>query len=367
MKIGILTLPLTNNYGGILQAYALQVYLKQLGYDVILLDRKFNTSSLKSRVRHVASRIYHCKFHSEKEKSERDIKKFIFNEISKTDPIYSEQELSKIIRNNNIDTVIVGSDQVWRIEYSHNIYKDLFLKIGRNKKIRKLSYSASFGNDEWHHPELTSEIKDYLKDFHAVSVREESGITICEKDFENKAEQHVDPTLLLTKDHYISLFEKENETEAEHGLLTYILDSSSAKNKIVKSISQVTGLKISSMTGENINKTNYKELKGYKKISITRWLKAFHNSKFVVTDSYHGTIFSIIFQKPFIVIGNQERGLSRFNSLLSKFHLQDRMIMSINDLTEEKIKKNIPFDEIEKTVILEEIKTRAYFSKNLKS
>lgn len=134
------------------------------------------------------------------------------------------------------------------------------------------------------------------------------------------AKQVLDPTLLLQKDDYIRLFEKSNTPKSNGTLLNYILDASTEKTEMVGRIAKKLGLtpfRVNASEGECVQP------------SVEQWLRGFYDAEFVVTDSFHACVFSIMFNKPFIAIGNIDRGLSRFSSLLSTFNLCDRLITSV--------------------------------------
>jgi exopolysaccharide biosynthesis predicted pyruvyltransferase EpsI len=143
---------------------------------------------------------------------------------------------------------------------------------------------------------------------------------------------------------YRRLFE-ETDTKKNHAeLLTYILDGSNTKNEVVNQISNKFNYKIFKT---NTDIDNYKlPLSDRIAPSIENWLRGFFDARFVITDSFHACVFSILFNKPFIVIGNKERGMDRFNSLLSMFGLQERLIASVNDLNAATLETEINWNEI---------------------
>ena len=155
-----------------------------------------------------------------------------------------------------------------------------------------------------------------------VSVREDSGVALCNQYFHIKAQQVLDPTLLIGKEEYLKTCEAVNEEEWQGELFCYILDESNLSKDI---------------TDKVCDKLKYQSYiispqKSLKCESVTRWLQAFNNAKFVICDSFHGIVFSIIFHKPFIAIANKSRGLSRFTSLLKLFELNERMVFTVNEV-----------------------------------
>lgn len=342
MRIGIITQPLHNNYGGLLQNYALQQVLKKLGHDVITLDQKnapvshlriiasFIKTFILKLIGKGAKRKYYFEL-DDKQKAyiSKYTKYFVDKYIIHTQPMYKTEDFRSYCIHNQIDGLIAGSDQVWRPVYNYNIYRSFF-DFAEGLKIKRYSYAASFGVDFWEFTnEQTLKCKKLLELFDAISVREESGVGLCDTYFGRKAEHVLDPTMLLDKEDYEELVKNENEPTSSGNLFTYILDESEEKaniiNKVAKSLDLVP---FTVMPKSRANRQTIKQIDDCVFPPVTRWLRAFMDAKFVVCDSFHGAVFSIIFNKPFLVIGNKDRGMSRFNSLLKTFELQNRMISS---------------------------------------
>lgn len=171
-------------------------------------------------------------------------------------------------------------------------------------------------------------ISSILNEFIAVSVREKTSINLCQSTFKIKPSLVLDPTLLLTKDRYIE-FIKDYPSLGDHKLLSYILDMNDDKKKI---LNQVVGDKKLQIMEIDMNYSDLGlPLERRVLPSVENWLASFRDADFVVTDSFHACVFSILFNKPFVVIANKERGLSRFTSLLSQFNLQSHLLFSPSD------------------------------------
>ena len=235
--------------------------------------------------------------------------------------------------NGDFDAVVVGSDQVWRYKYLGNSIKEFFFSSFLNVPI-KIAYAASFGTDVWEMPsDVTNVCKELVKQFNGVSVREDSGIQLCKEFLSIDAVHVLDPTLLLSAEDYVSLVEKSNIPSHSGDLMTYILDKTIEKKQIIKNISESLKLTpIEVLPDKTFSEVGHKGLSQCIVPPIESWLRGFMDAKFVVTDSFHGTVFSIIFNKPFVVIGNADRGLSRMQSLLSLFGLEDRLITSMDNV-----------------------------------
>jgi hypothetical protein len=337
--IGILTLPLHNNFGGILQSYALQSFLTKKGHKVILIDRQYDDNpflNLKYAIKRLSDKT---KFKSKKQKEliNANPTQFIHTYMQpKTARITSEKQLKQVIGVTDFDAVIVGSDQVWRLEYSDSIKYNLFLDFIKNPKTKKMSYAASFGVDNWKHPvDVTTKVKTLLKSFDEISVREDSGVMICENVFDVDAIQHVDPTMLLQKEDYIALVEKENEPKSPGDILVYMLDVTGDRQEVISAIEKELNGK-AFMANKKTSNLNH-DLKDAIYPTITSWLKGFMDAKYVVVDSFHGCVFSILFNKPFVAYGNKARGLTRFTSMLKLFGLEGRLILDKKELTKDLI------------------------------
>lgn len=338
-KVAILTLPLVTNFGGNLQAYALQKVLVNMGFEVETLNyrRKLNSdlwkliSTLKQKLL-FNKEIYHF-FRNELRVIGENHEKFIKENLAYSPELNTVGALKKYIYKNNYSVVIVGSDQVWRLPYSQRIYS-YFLDFIDSSKIKKISYAASFGVDYWEfNDEATLYVNQLLQQFSAISVREDSAINLCnEKLNVENVKEVLDPTLLLNAEDYKDLYRYEDSI-SKGKIFSYILDSNTHKEKILTEIVCKLNKNIISIQPSKTKKESFyvRDLESYIYPKIETWLKGIAEADFVVTDSFHGTVFAILHNKPFISIINKERGAARFYSLLSKLNLTDRMISDHND------------------------------------
>lgn len=361
MKIGILTQPLKTNYGGLLQAFALQVVLKRMGHEVWTVDlpirRTFYRDCKGIIGRLVLKYLFRRKdvdnilplrpTKSEFEVIAQHTNKFIKKNIQTTDRVSLVENIT-VLEKYNFDAYIVGSDQVWRPRYSPGITTFFLDFLSEDKKTKRIAYAVSFGVDSWEYKSnLTEKCRILAQKFDAISVREDSGIQLCKRYLNVNAKHLVDPTMLLNQEKYISLVNKEDLPKREKSLMVYVLDNTIEKESMVQKVTNQLNLTINSvMPKTEYSKESRKNLNDCIFPSVTLWLKVFIDAHFVVTDSFHGTVFSIIFNKPFIVIGNKERGLSRFSSLLKMFGLENRLVSSLDDLTTELIETPIDFKKV---------------------
>ena len=200
---------------------------------------------------------------------------------------------------------------------------------------------------EYNEPQI-EKCATLLKKFDAVSVREDTAVNLCKEHFGVDAVQMLDPTLLLTKDDYIGLFSNDTAVSSKGKMLVYILDNSERKDSICDSLA--SEINLIPFWLDSPDQDHKKLPVEYRtKMPVEQWLRSFYDADFVLTDSFHGCVFSIIFHKPFVVIGNCERGLTRIESLLNLLDLNDRMVLLEDDLTSKKYKlqNNIDFTAVD--------------------
>lgn len=333
MKLGILTQPLRNNYGGLLQCYALQTFLKRMGHEVIVVRRTYSKSkSLIFKFKQCVFWLlgYYSNYRFVGQNMQYFTNKYI---QPQTPEIFSNEELKNCDLKYNFDGYVVGSDQVWRPRYSPCI-TNYFLDFVHNEVKCRVAYAASFGVDEWEfNEEVSRECSKLVKCFNAISVRESSGINLCREYLGVDAKMVLDPTLLLERADYEALVVAENEVKSKGSLFCYVLDNSKEKSVIIDNIVNISGLiPFQCMPTLKPTLKNVKcNIESCIYPSVTRWLRSFMDAEMVITDSFHGCVFSIIFNKPFWVVGNEYRGMARFQSLLSIFGLESRLL-NINNL-----------------------------------
>ena len=342
MKIGILTLPLHTNYGGILQAYALQTVLERMGHNVEVID--------KSRYRFLPFYkkpfIYVCRILLKvflRKNIKIQLEKY-YNECidrDKITQIYTRPFIDKYIhqkhiekfseiKQNDFDAIVVGSDQIWRTIYANLFFQSTsaaYLDFAQKwDNLKRIAYAASFGTDHWEYSkENTKKCSNLIGLFNAVSVREKNGISLCCENLNYKsAIQVLDPTLLLDASDYERLFRQNMNNKKKGSLFCYILDLNERKNSIIKKYEQKYKLKAFHVNSrvDDWNAPMEERIQP----PVEEWLRGIADADFVITDSFHACAFSIIFKKQFLVIGNEKRGLSRFTSFLDMFDLKDRLI-----------------------------------------
>lgn len=351
MKIGILSLNPGHNYGGILQSYALLTALERMGHDVKVIsrDRYLTEWSPLMMVRYAVRifrrlilrqpvGVFYEKGHNYWIKCRYGKMLAFCNSKLHLRMLKSPKE----IQENEFDAIIVGSDQVWRPKYFTIQYgttvADAYLKFAGNWNIKRMAYAPSFGVDQWEYtPEETQECAQLIQKFDAISVREQSAIKLCKEHFNTDAVCLCDPTMLLSKEDYEYLVD-ESTPKSRGNLLVYCLDQSEELDKLVDRISKEKHL---TPFSTNVIENGH----DCQRSSVESWIRGFMDAQFVITDSFHACVFSLIFHKPFVVLGNQERGMSRFESLLSTFHQEHRLLYKASEFNDSSMATT--FDNVE--------------------
>lgn len=361
MKIGILTQPLSNNYGGLLQAYALQTILERMGHRVVILNRRrtfvpdvannafvnsairFAKNCVKFLMRKPLIKVYHELLPQQGIIANRLTEIFIVTYHHKSPDFSTTESLAAYCRKQGIEAYVVGSDQCWRPLYSPCL-PNYFLDFAKDWNVKRISYAASFGVDHWEYSEEeTRTCAPLAQKFDAVSVREDTGIALCNEHLGVDAIHVLDPTMLLDVDDYNALVQafdpKIFSIAPEHRVKTtldvkdkklfcYVLDMNVQKQAFIQTVSEANRL-----TPVFCMPKDFRAQEVFEKCPddctfppVELWLQSFRDAEMVIADSFHGTVFSIIYNKPFWVLGNPSRGMARFYSLLKMFGLENRLV-----------------------------------------
>lgn len=292
----ILTLTGYFNYGNIIQRYALQRFLQNNSYKFVSYAREpLDTSGEEfDRLRNTA----------------RFVQRYI--DRKPFDP------------SDNFPAYIVGSDQVWRNWEYDDEERDLgyyFFNFVKNDAAKRIAYAASFGQETLEDSLISKEFLRYSKPlvdkYRAISVREKSAVAVVKNGWSKKAEVVVDPTMLLDAQDYSGIIDNfDGRLTDTKPMFSYILAVNESKELIVDKISRSINCEVEEFYPKQAKVLPH----------VEQWLKGFRDAEFVVTDSFHGTVFSILNNTPFIVIDNEYGGTTRITSLLEQFGLKDRLI-----------------------------------------
>lgn len=337
MKLGILTHQFRGNYGGMLQAYALQQVLLRLGYENDIVDYSRDRELMNDRHRRP---YWGARFRAAQAvlglSRENTPYPRAFMEVR-----MAEQFLLKNTRHVRVrypltadsavydyDCWVVGSDQVWRGEYARPMatLPFFFLDFADEAvRRRSIAYAASFGTDDWQGtPEETAACIPPAQQLAAVSVREQSGTEICRSVLGVAAELMPDPTLLLSVADYEALV-STRRTYRPSGRYdaVYILDESTRTRALMAEYAELAADRRLQPLRACPTAVRMRERRP---CSVQQWLRYISRAQRVLTDSFHGCVFAIVFNKPFVCFGNAQRGMSRFISLLSHFGLLERLL-----------------------------------------
>lgn len=379
MKIGIITFwNSQDNYGQLLQCFALQYYLKLKGHDVFLIRYlpKVKGNTIKDRILNLRSLITpkHIKdyvsFQLNKKQSRlfnaehpRYFDTFRQNHIQFSSNIYYNLE---DLKNEewNADAIICGSDQIWSYSPVEDNISAFFLEFVP-EPIKRIAYAASFGRSEL--PSVYENLLPrLLSKFHAVSLREETGVELCKNANRLDAQLVCDPTMLLKGEEYLSAIVKNHIVQTDT-VFCYLLNWETDFP-----INEIKAYLYERHLHMNFFGAHGMELKKLfptmTNLTIESWLEAMSSSQFVFTNSYHGTVFSILMKKPFIVFplkGVSAKMNGRLTTLLNKIGLEDRIYASdrsIEDVLKMPIEWNLvnsridEFRAISESFLLESLK-----------
>lgn len=316
MKIGILTFHAAHNYGAMLQTYALKLACEKMGHQAVVIDydpayiqRQYQYFKLQGHLKGDLCKILNLRGNILKNKRFNAFKNAYFD----LTPVDSKEEF---------DVLLYGSDQIWNPNISGDFDKVFFGENNINTK-RNVAYAASLGKQS-----LNAEEKEKFSvlaaNMDAISLREETAQKVLQPLCKQETEVTLDPTLLTTANDWenISLAPKIRKPY----ILVYEVSMFPETMAVAKDLSQKTGLPIVRiMYARTQLKYDYKTLNGLGPKEFLGWLK---NAEFVVTSSFHGTAFSIIFEKNFYTIPHQAYS-SRMADLLSKLNLNERLVKTL--------------------------------------
>jgi hypothetical protein len=346
MKIGIMTFWWSDdNYGQLLQCYALQKYLRDRGYDAYLIRYDSRNDYVKTpflkkvlKAFNPVTLFHYCYYKSalynkienkiEKTNALRKFERFREHYIKQSERIYYSYD-ALLDEPPEADVYLAGSDQVWNPDFlvfsnTKNQVKAYFLGFGAPEK-KRIAYAASFGKESVA-DDFIREITPLLQRFDYISVREKSGAAICRQCGVN-AEWVPDPTMLLSTADYRTLYTHAIlRIEKPYCLLYMINNTSDFSITAVYDWAKRKELEVVYVTA---NRRYDNRQKVY--ATIPEWLYLIDNAEYVVTNSFHGSVFSLLFQKRFGIIplsGNLVETNSRFYSLFETFAIKERFIDS---------------------------------------
>lgn len=342
MKIGILTIHNVNNYGAELQCYALCRKLQNMGYEAEVINFLFGIHhdhdfrgekltvpiSLKTKIKIKLLPVvqdFFCLFHH-KNKAERNkrFKEFHtkYNKLTKT--VYpSVRSLNEA--SFNYDVLCIGSDQVWNYEKGYSL-EPFFACFDKNG-TKKISYGSSIGLSKLS-DEAKKVFKKELSSFAYLSVREQQASDLLQKLLDKDVDVVLDPTLMLNSKEWLEVA-KFDMCPKEKYVLVYIVTIKPCNYvlEVARKVAKEHGLKIVRICRDAYPERSGSDVEEIMTAGPSDFVGLLANAEFVVTNSFHGTVFSINFHKPFYsVIKNQHSTNSRLTSILQKLSLENRLL-----------------------------------------
>ncbi|HFD32820.1 MAG TPA: polysaccharide pyruvyl transferase family protein [Gammaproteobacteria bacterium] len=372
-RVGVLTFHFADNYGAVMQAYGLITCLRSLKLDAHIINYhpdyvegggsfRFPCSKNDIRANFVISYQKIIKIRNRliadgglREK----FNEFRKNHLYISDPNYKTIE-SLRVSPPLLDVYIAGSDQIWNPSEQYGVDPAYFLDFG-SPFVRRISYAASFGRDVLA-KDSQKKIGELLRRFDAISIRECSGVDIIKNISNLSAKWLPDPTFLV--DDYQQIIKKPKEVERY--MMSYVLRSGKGVSEIQTYLAKRMKLKII---------VPYNPMKRWKGVGETiypgpeEWLGYMRYADFVVTNSFHGTVFSVLFNKPFITIGltGKKGGLNeRAKSLLERLGLEERLLTEFtSDKADLLMKQDIDWEAVNKRVAEWKTEALAFIKKEV--
>lgn len=311
MKIGLLTYHHSDSYGATLQTFATCRVLKQLGHDVTIIDLPLHEGGgIIKRIAFLPKNL-----------STQRLWKKIYPPF--TQRFNSYQELKTA--NFDFDCLLVGSDQTWNPKISRDLCRAFFLDFGGDN-VRRVSYASSFALNSWpeEYQSLFPQVNQALHQFNAISVRENTGQELLKREFGLESTLVLDPTLLNT-----DYSELTGEIKPNEKMICFLMKRSPLQMQKVRQLAK------------EMHETPYQmatiyPCKGYKYIyppSISQWLRNITGAKLVVTDSFHGLVFCLIYHKDFVVVTPDTGANSRQRDLMAKLGLSNRYFLDTDTIS----------------------------------
>lgn len=312
MKIGILTFTDGTNYGQRLQNYALQELLASYGNDVYTIKQEHHYS-IKHRVKVAINSVAHIKQAVKENKRKNAFERFNNRYIKFYNHLLPENGSGNLAE--EFDLFIAGSDQIWNPN-SPFVNSNMFMQFAPKQK--RATYAASFSVDEIPNSKR-EEFSQWISEIDYVSVRELQAVKLVEKLTGKKPVLSLDPTLLLDNQKWENIVEKAESTiELPDSYIISLFLGNDYFNE-EKEIAKQTGLSLM-------------QFKDFETAAPDEFLKIIKNASLILTDSYHVTIFSMLFRKPFIIFQRKSKGVSmnsRFETLDYYFHLENRFYENV--------------------------------------
>lgn len=341
MRIGLITYHFSVNYGAIMQCYATCRALKELGHDVEIINLR---QEEKHGIKHVFS-LY----------KDATLVRFMKEHYPNQTLLYhSYEQLKKA--DFDYDCLLVGSDQVWNPFISKDKCLAYFLDFGPKESLR-ISYASSLGLEKWpkEYASIKDDVKQALLHFDHISVRESAGQKLLANDFGVHSQLVLDPTML-----HENYSEIVDDIPERNDIICYQFNRRKDFRLTAKFISKQIGAPLRTIT-------NVYPIPGFRYSyppDVENWIKKLAGAKFVITDSFHGLVFSLLYKTPFVVFATPNGKNSRLKNLLELVGLSDRYVVDYNP-NELKVILDRPIDYDKVHAILRDERKKSWdFLKN---
>lgn len=361
MKVGIITWHYYSNVGSNLQAYAMQKTIKNLGHEPTFINYRYKfykDSFLKGFIKECCIKIDKIFPNLLNEKWKFGAYCFQKEEMRSTKEIYEKEKLKEIAL--QFDAVVCGSDQIW----APNVFDDVYMLSFVDEKTKKIAYAPSIGLNEI--PEnLREKYIKYIGRLDRISTREDNGVRLLREYCGIQAEQVLDPTLLIKKEEWLELIKNKVSSEEKY-IFVYLLGEKKWIREWIKKFANIVGMKVILLSNYDDDKKYSNE--HYRAMGPRKFIELISEAQYVLTDSFHGTIFSILFQKEFYVFDrfDSEEKLcqnSRIISLLKILELEDRRVKSNSKM--KLIDKKIEYKNVNQKLEEERKKSLKFLSESL--
>ena len=369
MKIKLLSIHSAHNYGSVLQAYALLNILKRYDKNVEIIDYRpqyfqcqYDLFSLnfykqhKSVLKKTFYFVYRIVFIYQRYIKYKKFNNFINQNMNLSLDKYKTFEE---INNGKIeaDVFICGSDQIWNTDLTNGFDKSYFLDFVKSGK--RVSYAASIGRGSIDKKYLNKYVET-LKKFYAVSIREETNLKELKQYGIDNIKVVLDPTLLLDIQNYKMILQNSRLNIKERFILVYRLEDTKEFNDIVHFVQSYLNLKIISLN----KKRSYKNEKNLTTCGPEDFLYLFNRADFIITNSFHGTVFSILFEKRNIIVPNTIKPY-RMIDLMKKLEISERIITNKTEITEHLLNEFPDYQTANELLRLEKEKSIRFLEKAL--
>ncbi|MBE5946154.1 MAG: polysaccharide pyruvyl transferase family protein [Lachnospiraceae bacterium] len=360
MKVGIITFHFANNFGAALQTYALSKAIEKItNEDVEIIDYRNPFIRFTDFVRlfpitkNLSEMIDGLKTFSHRIKRKKRFNRF-YEEYYKTGKCYNS---FNALKNNSpdYDVIVCGSDQIWNPTVTLGVSNAYFINFATQKQ-KKISYAASLGHENIREKDI-KKIKNHLNGFDAISIREEQGIALINKESDYDISHNIDPVFLHDRSFWDKLGGENPIIDGEY-ILLYVMQNSEETYKRAQKIKELLKIPVVSIS-------RY----GYKADCVDRvlvdvgpleFVNLYKFATFSCTNSFHGLAFSIIFGKKFYLVPSN-RFNSRMDNLLKILDIQAKA--DIDDTAVNKTCYDI--DNVMDRIIVEREKSMTYLSKNI--